>query len=390
MSSSTTPPAGGYDPASANCTANNQSPVNLSRSTADQCERACDFSVDPIETQSATIGLDNSRGVMILTNLSPPPTATYNNIRYACNKIELYGNAQHAYDNTWSQLELVAHFTSPGYTTVLMSVPVNSSGATNTPATKFFNAFVGNTDSNTRISLGESWSVQNVVPSEMSYFVYAGRTFTCETQCTWILYNSPVQINASDYAVFKRAQANNWKKPLQQLSAPASSNERKVYFRSATQENPAYVKKDGKVYMKCRRLNTQGQVAGEEGFDNMREGFFGGEIEGLENPPNPAPGPAPTIRSGGLTSAEKKKKDAETAITGKNIRMGFYNFYLQLGGIWGILLIVAATALAILLNTLWSKTLNEMFDWAMAFPNFIHEFLLANPSSKSSSSRSAL
>jgi hypothetical protein len=199
-----------------------------------------------------------------------------------------------------------------------------------------------------------------------------------------------VQINASDYAVFKRAQGNNWKKPLQQLSAPASSNERKVYFRSATQENPAYVKKDGKVYMKCRRLNTQGQVAGEEGFDNMREGFFGGEIEGLENPPNPAPGPAPTIRSGGLTSAEKKKKDAETAITGKNIRMGFYNFYLQLGGIWGILLIVAATALAVLLNTLWSKTLNEMFDWAMAFPNFIHEFLLANPSSKSSSSRSAL
>jgi hypothetical protein len=142
--------------------------------------------------------------------------------------------------------------------------------------------------------------------------------------------------------------------------------------------------------MKCRRLNTQGQVAGEEGFDNMREGFFGGSIEGLDNPP---PVQAPTVRSGGLTGAQKKKKDAETAVTGKNIRMMFYNFYLQLGGIWGILLIVAATAFAILLNTLWSKTLNEMFDWAMSVPNFFHEFLLANPSSSSSSSsksRSAL
>jgi hypothetical protein len=204
---------------------------------------------------------------------------------------------------------------------------------------------------------------------------------------TWILYNSPVQINASDYSVVKRVLTSSWKKPLQQLSPEGSANERHVFFRSATQENPAYVKKDGKVYMKCRRLNTQGQVAGEEGFDNMREGFFGGAIEGLDNPP--APAPAPKIKSGGLTSAEKKKKDAETAVVGKNIRMMYYNFYLQIGGLWGLLLIVASTAFAILLNTLWAQSLDQMFDWAMVFPNFFHEFLLANPSKSSSSSSSS-
>jgi carbonic anhydrase len=377
-------PPSGYDTASANCTANNQSPVDLSRLDVKNCERACDFSVDAIETQSATVAVDNNKMLMTLTNLSPPPTATYNNIRYACNKIELYRMPWHSYDGTYiGTLELVAHFTSPGYTAVLMSVPVNSSAATDTPSTKFFNAFVGYVNS---VSLRNSWSLQNAVPSDMSYFVYAGRSFTCETKCTWIVYNNAIQINNNNYENVKNVLTTQWRKEPQQLSAPGSANERHVYFRNATQENPAYSKKDGKVYMKCRRLNTQGQVAGEEGFDNMREGFFGGSIEGLDNPgPGPAPVEAPTVRSGGLTGAQKKKKDAETAVTGKNIRMMFYNFYLQLGGIWGILLIVAATAFAILLNTLWSKTLNEMFDWAMSVPNFFHEFLLANPSSSSSS-----
>ena len=364
-----TPAPTGYVDTSANCTANNQSPVNLSRSTADECKRVCDFSVDPIETQKASIEVDN-RIIIRLKNLASQPTATYNNIRYACSKIELYGNAQHAYDNTWSQLELVVYFTSPGYKTVLMSVPVNSSGATDTPSTRFFNAFVGHTDSQSQISLGASWALQNAVPADMSYFVYPGRTFTCGEQCVWIVYNSPIQINATDYAEVKRVLTSSWRKPLQQLSAPGNSDERHVWFRNATEENPAYMKKDGKVYMKCRRLNTRGQIAGEESFSNMREGFFGGAIEGLDNPPEPAP----TIRSGGVKAADKKEKDAETAVRAKNVLAYFYGFYLQIGGIWGILLIVFGTTFVILLETVWSDTMDEMFDWIMTNPNFIREF----------------
>ena len=361
---------GGYNTSSANCTANNQSPVNLSRSTADECKRACDFSVDPIETQTASISVDN--GIIIrLTNLASPPTAIYNNIKYGCSKIELYGNAQHAYDNTWSQLELVVYFTSPGYKTVLMSVPVNSSGATDTPSTRFFNAFVGHTDSQAKISLGASWALQNAVPADMSYFVYPGRDFTCGAECMWIVYNSPIQINATDYAAVKKVLTSSWRKPLQQLSKPGEPEERHVWFRNATEENPAYMQKDGKVYMKCRRLNTKGQVAGEEGFDNMREGFFGGAIEGLDNPP----APPPVVKSGGVKSAEKKEKDANTALRAKNVRAYIYGYYLQFGGMWGILLIVLGTAFTILLQTVWSQTIDETFDWFMTVPNFIHAFV---------------
>jgi hypothetical protein len=334
----------------------------------------CDFSVDPVESRTAKIGVDANKVVMTLTNLSPPPTATYNNIRYACNKIELYRNAQHTYDgNTVNEHELVAYFTSPGYKAVLMSVPVNGSGASGTPSTKFFNAFVGNTDSQTQISLGPSWTVQNVVPENMSYFVYSGRSFTCETECIWIVYNSPVFMNTTDSSAVKNVLIN-WIKQPQQLSTPGSPDERKVYFRDAIEENPAYMKKDGKVYMKCRRLNTKGQVAGEEGFDNMREGFFGGEIEGLENPP-PPPEPAPVVRSGGAKATEKKGRDANTALQAKNVLAYMYRFYLQIGGFWGILLIVFGTAFTILLQTLWSDTMNQMFDWMVTLPNFVHEFL---------------
>jgi hypothetical protein len=304
--------------------------------------------------------------------MSSPPTATYNNIKYGCSKIELYGTAQHAYDNQRSQFELVATFTSPGYKQVMMSVPVNGSGAMDTPSTRFFNAFVGNTDSQSQISLGRSWSLQNAVPADMSYFVYEGRDFFCTTEVTWIVYNSPIQINATDETAVRSVLTSTWRKSLQQLSKPGDPDERQVYFKSATEENPAYMQKDGKVYMKCRRLNTKGQVAGEEeGFANMREGFFGGEIEGLENPP------PPTVTLGGVKAKEKKEKDAQTALMAKNVWANVYSYYLQFGGLWGILLLIFGVAFTILLQTTWSTTMDETFDWIMTIPNFIHEFLFS-------------
>ena len=368
MSSSGGP--SGYNPASANCTANYQSPINLVQSTAQECQRACDFSVDPIETQSAKVNVVGAYMIQ-LTSLSPPPTATYNNVRYVCDRIELYRSAQHQYDVSVSQHELVAHFTSPGYKTVMMSVPVNSSGTTGSPSTNFFSAFVGHTDSQSAISLGSSWRLQNALPQDMSYFVYEGRTFACDEAVMWIVYRNFIEINTTDESTIQRVLTNPWKKDIQQLSPPGASSERKVFFRSEEQENPAYMQRDGKVYMKCRRLNTQGQIAGEETFSNMREGFFGGAIEGLDNPPPTRP----VIRSGNVNTAEKKKKDAERQQSAKNFWARVYSFYLQFGGLWGILLIVLATVFAVLLNTLWSHTLNEMFDWYVAVPNLLHEFI---------------
>lgn len=358
----------GYVEKSPACTANNQSPVDLVRSPATlPCRRKCDFFVDPVETQTGTVRKYGSY-VMVLDSMTSPPTATYNNIKYGCSKIELYGTAQHSYSGQFSQFELVATFTSPGYKPVMMSVPVNETGATDTPSTKFFNAFVGHTDSQSKISLGRSWSLQNAVPADMSYFVYEGRDFFCTTEVTWIVYNNPIQINGTDSYAVKNALTSTWRKPLQQLSKPGDPDERHVYFKSATEENPAYMQKDGKVYMKCRRLNTKGQVAGEEGFDNMREGFFGGAIEGLENPP-------PTVSLGGVKAKEKKEKDAQTALVAKNVWATIYGYYLQFGGLWGILLLIFGVAFTILLQTTWSTTIDETFDWIMTIPNFIHEFL---------------
>lgn len=383
-----TPPSG-YTPTSGGCVANDQSPVDLVRSTADKCNRRCDFSIPPTVITTAKVSVDASKLFLSLTSLTPPPTAVYNDTLYQCTRIDVYGTAQHAYNRIYRQMEVVATFTS-GSSTIMASIPVTSTGATGTPSTTFFNKFAGYTASPSAIPLGVS--LASAVPSNMSYFVYSGRQFfgSC-APVTWIVYNQATSISESDYGILQGVLTNGYQKPLQQLSPPGNPNERHVSFRDVREENPAYSRQDGKVYMKCRRLNTSGVVAGE----SNRETFFGGSIEGLDNPPpqfnadltaKPVVAdaslstPATRVQSGGVTATAKEEADNEFVMTMKNVWGSIVRFF-QGFGVLGAILMILEVWLAVRLQTDWRKTPENIFKVLIFIPNFIHAYMFSSSSS---------
>ena len=390
-----TPPSG-YNPDSTGCVANDQSPVNLSRSTADKCNRRCDFSVQPSAITTAKIAVDPSKLFLSLTNLTPPAVATYNDTTYQCTQIDVYGTSQHAYDGVYQNLEMVATFTN-GSSTLLVSIPVASNGATGTPSARFFNKFAGYTASPGAIPMGVS--LGDAVPANMSYFVYSGRTFfgAC-TPVTWIVYNQASFISTSDYGILQGVLTNTYRKPLQQLSPPGNPNERHVSYRDVREENPAYLQPDGRVYMKCRRLNTSGEAATGD-----REKFtMNSTIEGLDNPapefsadgsakparPSDSPAdPATRVQSGGVIATAKEEAADSVAMQAKNVWGGIVRFFGGFG-VLGAILMVLEVAMAVALQTVWRETPENIFKLMIFVPNVINAYLFSAYSSlpKSASS----
>ncbi|MFZ4388492.1 MAG: hypothetical protein ACOYOI_10125 [Chthoniobacterales bacterium] len=331
---------------------------------------------------------------MSLTNLTPPAVAEYNDTTYQCTQIDVYGTSQHAYDGVFQNLEMVAIFTN-GSSTILVSIPVAVSGATGTPSARFFNKFAGYTASPGAIPMGVS--LGDAVPSNMSYFVYSGRTFfgAC-TPVTWVVYNQASFISTSDYGILQGVLTNTYRKPLQQLSPPGNPNERHVSYRDVREENPAYLQPDGRVYMKCRRLNTSGEAATGD-----REKFtLNSTIEGLDNPtpefsadgsakparPSDSPVDASTrIQSGGVIATARAEAADSVAMQAKNVWGSIVRFF-QGFGVLGAILMILEVALAVALQTTWRETPENIFKYMIFVPNVINAYLFSPYSSLPKSS----
>jgi hypothetical protein len=153
---------------------------------------------------------------------------------------------------------------------------------------------------------------------------------------------------------------------------------------------------DGKVYMKCRRLNTSGQVAGDT--STRREAFFGGKIEGLDNPapefsadgtakpaaPLPESGsdPATRVQSGGVIATAKEEAADNVAMQAKNVWGSIVQFF-QGFGVLGAILMILEVWLAVSLQTTWHKTPEDVFKVLIFLPNVAHAYMFSSsPSSK--------
>jgi hypothetical protein len=74
-----------------------------------------------------------------------------------------------------------------------------------TPSNQFFNAFVpypSDLDEPVKVTLGNSWQIQNLIPESKGYFIYEGTTPwpECDPNVTWIVFNTAVSIDPSDFA----------------------------------------------------------------------------------------------------------------------------------------------------------------------------------------------
>jgi carbonic anhydrase len=374
-----------FDSEKSGCKDQNQSPINLTQSTSLKCKRLCDWTVNDRAIRSAVVVKPND-SVISIVNFSESITASYNAsdndpATYTCSQIDLYNMAQHAIENSFGDLELVATFTSPGKKTIKMSVIIVSSARnTRSPSIDFLNAFVPQASDGVSVTFDGKWSLQNILPSQMSYFIYDGRDFvTCSEECTWIVYKNPVDIDSSTYARFVGSTVpNRVRKPLQQLSVAGQAHERHVYYSDAVEANPAYLKKDGKVYMRCRRLKPGGasKATKKEAFTNM----LGGVREGLAvDEEEEIPSEEPTqVKSSGLAQAAAEKSREETFVKTKNSLIVASEWFASIGGVFGILSAMSVVVITILIWFLWIKMPITIFSVAMRPPLFLHQLLFGS------------
>lgn len=296
------------------CGAPHQSPINLSRTFALPCDRLCEWKIDEVAIQEATIQNASSReGGLKLTNFSTgTPTAKFNGEGYTCQEIVMYSSSHHSIENIFGEAELVAYFTNPKGYIICMSVLVRSAPG-DTPSTRFFNAFVPYADSSgQRITLGNNWMLTDVLPETASYYVYEGTTLypNCTPDVTWIVYSNTVTIDPSDYAKLA-SRIPQKRRPLQEVS------DRQVYFNDGEGTiNPAYAKKDGKIYMRCRKILKEKDVKQETMERETR------------------------VSKSGLVGRVRDEQQRDTSIKAGNAQFFAQEQYEKIGGIWGIILLV--------------------------------------------------
>lgn len=354
------------------CKDQDQSPINLTQSTSLPCKRLCNWSVDDRSVRSATVSKPNT-SVISLSNFSETITASFNESKYTCSRIDLYNMSQHSIENGYGDLELVATMTSPGKMSIKMSVIINSSARNSkSPSIDFLNAFVPQAGHwNVVVTFDGTWSLQKILPLELSYFVYEGRDFiNCEEQCKWIVYKNPVDIDSSTYArLVGSTVPDRMRKPLQQLSVNPQKHERHVYFSDAVDANPAYAagKKDGKIYMRCRRMalgpGGTRKTTGKESFDNPSED----DVEPVEEETQ--------VQSGGLLNAISSEDVAARALAAENLGQKMLDWFISIGGFYGLVLTAWVIALTVLLFTALREIPIKIYSMVMYVPAFFYALL---------------
>lgn len=322
------------------CGAPHQSPVNLSRTFALPCERLCEWKVDEVAIQEAAIREDSkqSGGLMLSDFSTGTPTAKFNGEGYTCKSIVLFSSSQHSIENIFGEAEMVAYFTNPKGYVVCMSVLIRSAPG-DSPSTRFFSSFVPYAGNVQRINLGNQWMLTDVIPETPSYYVYEGTTITpeCQADVTWIVYSNFVTMDPSDYATLVR-YVKPGRRPLQEVA------DRRVFFNAMEgTTTPAYAKKDGKIYMRCRKV-----LKDKEGV-------------------------APIVGSGLL-----KKEDTDTQknqeLMLKNTQYNLSEIYESIGGLFGIitLLFLVLFTFYLFFTSSGIRLTELLFNYFMYIPNLIH------------------
>uniref|UniRef100_A0A6C0K6H8 carbonic anhydrase n=1 Tax=viral metagenome TaxID=1070528 RepID=A0A6C0K6H8_9ZZZZ len=328
------------------CGAPHQSPINLSQSFALPCDRLCEWKVDDVSVGSAQVrpeavsGLASGLGLSDFSNGTP--TASFNGEGYTCKKMILYATAQHSLETVFGEAELVATFTHPSGKTVNMSVIVRTSPG-DTASAKFFNAFVPYSDSAQEVNLGNSWSLQDVVPDTPAYYVYRGTNLVppCEPDVIWIVYSNTVTMDPSDYAKLAK-NVKPARRPLEEVG------DRQVMFYDA---QGVSTPRDGKLYLKCRRPGGAGKK--EEQTERM-------------------------VQPGGLQDEVDKQESESSTKRRNNFRQAAADQYNSMGGIWGILEVLTLLVIAgLLFFTESGKKIGGLYFTIVFFiPNLIRSLVI--------------
>jgi hypothetical protein len=257
----------------------------------------------------------------------------------------LFSTSQHSVENIFGEAELVAYFTNPKGFTICMSVLVRSNPG-DTPSSQFFNAFVPYIDSNgARITLGDTWSLANILPEVQAFYVYEGTDIVpnCKPDVTWIVYANAVSMDPSDYARLA-SRMRPKRRELQEVA------DRQVFYNSGAQLTGKPIgKKDGKIYMRCKRVPRENEEQEEK--NKIKKAPIGEQIE--------------------------KQAGFDAELAKQNGFFMLWILYMRIGGFWAVMVVLTQILLTVVLFFLpMGKDIAKgLFDMLYYVPGLVHSLI---------------
>lgn len=236
------------------CPSVDQSPINLSQTSAKQCDLLCEFSMESTLISQANV-LISDEG-LILQNTAGLGSCKYNGEGYNCTMLMVNHPSHHTVENIQADAEAIAIFTNPSgkYLCVSSLIRINT---TQTISSKFFNAFVSYANPNethTVVNLGDDWSLNMMVPPNGAHFVYDGSMVVPPCQkVKWVVFKTMINMDSNDFALLvKNVQPGSrpiqptgdreiFFNPIEKLPgsiAPHNSKTFTIYKRSNGKTNP--------------------------------------------------------------------------------------------------------------------------------------------------------
>lgn len=234
-----------------NCSGTNQSPINLSHTSAKPCDLMCELVFDDAMVASAnTIITDEG---LILSSTSGLGSCKFNGEGYMCNSILVNHPSHHTIENIQADAEIVAFFTNPTGARLNVSALVRVNPA-ETTATHFFNSFIpyAGTGGWNTVNLGENWGIFMMVPPNGAYFYYDGSDIipNC-APVKWCVFKSMINMDANNFALLTKNVAPG-SRPIQPLG------DREIFLNDIDQLPGGPMPHDGKTYMRCKRAPKKG------------------------------------------------------------------------------------------------------------------------------------
>jgi len=225
------------------CLSANQSPINLSQSSAKPCEVTCDLVMDDGYISQATVSISDEG--MILTNTSGLGSCKFRGESYVCQALVVNHPSHHTLEGVQADGEVTAIFKKPTGELLCVS-SLFRANPSQTSSYTFFKQFVpyGLPTGDTPIKL-QDWSLSMMVPPTSPYYTYNGSTVVppC-SPCEWVVFKTMINIDVGDFAYLVRnAEAGS-----RSLTAQGS---RDVFFND-TQNLSGVMPNDGKMYLRLK------------------------------------------------------------------------------------------------------------------------------------------
>lgn len=234
-----------------NCSSTNQSPINLSQSSAKPCDLLCELVFDDAYIPSASVSVSNEG--LVLQSTAGLGSCKFNGEGYTCQYILVNHPSHHTIENIQADAEVIAIFKSGSKVLCVSSlVRVNPAQTT---STHFFNSFIPYSNPSTEatsVNMGDNWGLFMMVPPNGSYFVYDGSlpVPNCDSaKC--IVFKTMINIDSNDFALLVK-NVTPGSRPIQGLG------DREVFFNDTEQLAGGPIPHDNKTYMRCKRSPRKG------------------------------------------------------------------------------------------------------------------------------------